>query len=292
MKTLLSLGHGYSARFLSRVLSDEGGWKIIGTTRSESGFAAIRESGAEARLWSEDRLIKDFGDATHLLVSVAPTTDCDPVLRNFSDAIASATDLNWIGYLSTTSVYGDRGGGWVDEDSETRPATERGKLRLAAERSWQALAAEFNLPLHVFRLAGIYGPGRGPMHQLLSGGRTRIVGSGQFFNRIHVRDIARVLRASMLRPDPGAIYNVCDDLPARSDEVMEYAANLVGVRMPKRVAFADAELSEMARSFYSESKRVRNERVKSRLKIRLQYPDYRIGLRALNVEWKEGRHSQ
>ena len=224
-------------------------------------------------------------------MSVAPTTDGDPVLRRFSGAITSAKDLNWIGYLSTTSVYGDRGGGWVDEDSETRPTTERGRLRLAAERSWQALAAELNLPLHVFRLAGIYGPGRGPMHQLLGGSRTRIVRSGQFFNRIHVRDIARVLRASMLRPDPGAVYNVCDDLPARSDEVMEYAANLVGVRMPEKVAFADAELSEMARSFYSESKRVRNERVKARLKIRLQYPDYRSGLKALDVEWKEGRHS-
>lgn len=291
MKTLLSLGHGYCARFLSRLLSDEGGWKVIGTTRSEGGIAAIRESGAAARLWSEDRLITDFGDATHLLVSVAPAADGDPVLRRFSGAIASAKNLNWIGYLSTTSVYGDRGGGWVDEDSETRPATERGRLRLAAETSWQALAAEFDLPLHVFRLAGIYGPGRGPMHQLLSGSRTRIVRSGQFFNRIHVRDIARVLRASMLRPDPGAVYNVCDDLPARTEEVMGYAANLVGVRMPERVAFADAELSEMARSFYSESKRVRNERVKSRLKIRLQYPDYRSGLNALNLEWKEGRHS-
>ena len=291
MKTLLSLGHGYCARFLSRLLSDDGGWKIIGTSRSDSGFAAIRDSGAEARLWSEDGLITEFGDATHLLVSVAPTSDGDPVLRRFSGAIASAKDLNWIGYLSTTSIYGDRGGGWVDEDSETRPATERGRLRLAAERSWQAMATELNLPLHVFRLAGIYGPGRGPMHQLLSGSRTRIVKSGQFFNRIHVRDIALVLRASMLRPDPGAVYNVCDDLPARSDEVMEYAANLVGVRMPEKVAFADAELSEMARSFYSESKRVRNERVKARLKIRLQYPDYRSGLKALDVEWKEGRHN-
>ena len=292
MKTLLSLGHGYCARFLSRLLSDEGGWKIIGTTRSESGFAAIRESGAQARLWSDDRVVADFGDATHLLVSAAPTGDGDPVLRRFSGSIASAKDLDWIGYLSTTSVYGDRGGGWVDEDSETRPATERGRLRLAAERSWQALAAEFNLPLHVFRLAGIYGPERGPMHQLLSGSRTRIVMSGQFFNRIHVRDVARVLRASMLRPDPGAVYNVCDDLPARSDEVMEYAANLVGVCMPERVTLADAELSEMARSFYSESKRVRNRRVKSRLNIRLQYPDYKFGLNALSLEWKEGRHSQ
>lgn len=292
MKTLLSLGHGYCARFLSCLLSDEGGWKLIGTTRSESGFAAVRKSGAQARLWSEDRLITDFGDASHLLVSAAPTADGDPVLRRFSGSIASAKGLHWIGYLSTTSVYGDRGGGWVDEDSETRPATERGRLRLEAERCWQALAAEFNLPLHVFRLAGIYGPGRGPMHQLLSGSRTRIVRSGQFFNRIHVRDIARVLRASMLRPEPGAVYNVCDDLPARSDEVMEYAASLVGVCMPESVAFADAELSEMARSFYSESKRVRNGRVKSRLQIRLQYPDYRSGLDALNVEWKEGRHSQ
>ena len=292
MRTLLSLGHGYSARFLSRLLSDEGGWRIIGTTRSESGFAAVKASGAEARLWSEDRLVEDFADATHLLVSAAPTTDGDPVLRRFSGAIASATDLNWIGYLSTTSVYGDWGGGWVDEDSEPRPSTERGRLRLAAERSWQALAAEFNHPLHVFRLAGIYGPGRGPMHQLLSGSRTRIVESGQFFNRIHVRDIARVLRASMLRPDPGAVYNVCDDLPAKSDEVMEYAANLVGMRMPEKVAVADAELSEMARSFHSESKRVRNGRVKARLKIRLQHPDYRSGLRAIDLERKEGRHSQ
>ena len=294
MKTLLSLGHGYSARCLSNLLSSEGGWRVIGTTRSESEVGAVKASGAEARIWPEERLNVDIGDSTHILVSIAPTADGDPVLQEFSDAIASAERLKWVGYLSTTSVYGDRDGGWVDEDSELRPTTARGKFRLGAERAWQELADQAGLPLHLFRLAGIYGPGRGPLHQLLNGRRTQIVRSGQLFNRIHVRDIARVLQASMLRPDPGTVYNVCDDFPARSHEVMEFAAKLTGMQPPEKVAFVEADMSEMARSFHSESKRVRNGRIKSRLGIELQYPDYKSGLRALKgeLEGKEGRHNR
>ncbi len=283
-RTLLSLGHGYTARFLSRLLCSEGGWRVIGTTRSERGIAAIEQSGAEARIWPGSDLAADISVATHILVSIAPDPDGDPVLRSFSNILASATRLDWVGYLSTTSVYGNRNGGWVDEDSELLPTTERGKLRVEAERRWQELAAESGLPLHLFRLAGIYGPARGPLHKLLGGRKVRVVRSGQHFNRIHVADIARILCASMDKPESGAIYNVCDDLPARSEDVMKFAARLAGVPAPATVEFAEAELSGMSKSFYSESKRVRNRRLKSSLAPKLQFPDYEAGLTALKQE--------
>ncbi len=289
MKTLLSFGHGYSARVLSGMLSEAGGWRIIGTTRSESRQEELEATGIDARIWPGSDLADAISAATHVLVSVAPDADGDPVLRAFSDQIAaSAGRIEWVGYLSTTSVYGNRNGGWVDEESQLLPETKRGKYRVAAERSWQELAGLSGLPVHRFRLAGIYGPGRGPLHQLMSGRKRKIVGNGQYFNRIHVVDIARTLMASIQRPCPGAVYNVCDDLPATSEEVFRFAAGLTGLAMPKIVGVDDAELSEMARSFHSESKRVSNNALKSRLLLRLDYPDYKAGITALYCELAKG----
>lgn len=273
-KTLLSIGHGYSARALANRLLPEG-WRVIGTTRSEEKAEALRAEGVDPLIWPGEDL--PIGEASHILTSVSPTEDGDPVLNRMGDALRKADHLEWVGYLSTTGVYGDHDGGWVDETTALTPSTKRGRMRKDAEAAWQALG----LPLHIFRLAGIYGPGRGPFSKVRDGTARRIIKDGQVFSRTHVEDIAQVLHASIRKPNPGAVYNVCDDDPAPPQEVIAYAAELLGVPVPEAVRFEDAEMSPMARSFYAESKRVRNDRIKNDLGVTLKYPDYRSGLRDL-----------
>jgi nucleoside-diphosphate-sugar epimerase len=278
--TLLSFGHGYSARALAeRLLAD--GWRVIGTTRSPEKAQAIRATGAEAVLWPPAEPEALVSRATHLLASAAPDAEGDPVLRHCGAAIgAAAPRIAWAGYLSTTAVYGDRRGGVVDETSECRPSTPRGRWRLEAERAW----VQTGVPLHVFRLAGIYGPGRGPFEKLRAGRAQRVVKPGQVFSRIHVEDIASVLAASIAGPAQGpypAIYNVCDDEAAPPEDVIAHAARLLGLPVPPAVPFEKAELSPMARSFYAESKRVSNRRIREELGVRLRHPTYREGLAAL-----------
>ena len=278
---LLSFGHGYSARALAARLIPRG-WRVIGTTRSAGKTETLRAEGVEPLIWPGEDPEPALRQATHLLSSVAPGAEGDPVLAACGAAIAArAPALGWAGYLSTTGVYGDREGGWVDEDAPLDPATERGRRRVAAEAAWQRLAAESGLPLHIFRLAGIYGPGRGPFAKVQAGDARRIVKPGQVFSRIHVDDIARVLEASIDRPRPGAVYNVCDDEAAPPQDVLAHAANLLGLPPPPEVAFEDAELSPMARSFYAESKRVSNRRMREELGVAPLYPTYREGLAAL-----------
>lgn len=280
-QTLLSFGHGYSARALAAPLMSEG-WRVIGTTRSAEKADAIRATGAEAVIWPGTDLTPALDAASHVLISAGPDADGDPVLRRLTGEIrARAARFAWVGYLSTTGVYGDRAGGWVDESGACNPATDRGRRRLAAEAAWRALHDEAGLPLHVFRLAGIYGPGRGPFAKVRAGTARRIVKPGQVFSRIHVEDIATVLAASIARPDPGAVYNVCDDEAAPPEDVLAHAADLLGLPRPPEVAFDTAEMSDMARSFYAESKRVSNTRVKADLGVTLAYPTYREGLAAL-----------
>ena len=277
MTTLLSFGHGYSARALTRLLPED--WRVIGTTRSPDRVEALRAEGVEPVIWPGGDLIPALDAATHLLISAAPDADGDPVLRDWQDAIAARAErFAWVGYLSTTGVYGDRDGGWVDEESELRPATKRGQARVEAEAAWRAIPG---LPLHVFRLAGIYGPGRGPFEKVRQGTARRIVKQGQVFSRIHVDDIAQVLKASIDRPHTGATYNLCDDDPAPPQEVIAHAAELLGLPVPQEVPFEEAEMTLMARSFYAESKKVRNDRIKDELKVTLIHPDYRSGLAAL-----------
>ena len=224
-------------------------------------------------------MIPALDAATHLLISAAPDDTGDPVLQDLGGEIAKrAGTFEWVGYLSTTGVYGDHDGDWVDEDTPLSPATKRGRARVQAEAAWQSIAG---LPLHVFRLAGIYGPGRGPFSKVRAGTARRIVKEGQVFSRTHVEDIAQVLAASIKRPNPGAAYNVCDDDPAPPQDVIAYAAEILGLPVPEAVAFEDADLTPMARSFYAESKKVRNDRIKDELGVNLRYPDYRAGLQAL-----------
>lgn len=276
--TLLSLGHGYSARALARRLIPQG-WRVIGTTRTEDGMDALRDEGVEPLLWPGAPLGPALAEASHMLMSIAPGDAGDPVLGVHAAEIAAARP-RWVGYLSTTGVYGDHQGGLVDEATPLAPSTRRGEARVAAEAAWQALG----LPLHIFRLAGIYGPGRGPFEKVRNGTARRIIKPGQVFSRIHVEDIAQVLEASIRKPNPGAVYNVCDDDPAPPQDVIGYAATLLGMPEPPAIAYDEAEMTPMARSFYAESKRVSNARMKEELGVVLRYPDYRTGLQALLAE--------
>lgn len=228
-----------------------------------------------------------LGRASHVLVSSGPDQDGDPTLRAHGDALSQASP-RWLGYLSTTGVYGDHGGAWVDEDAPLTPATARGRARVAAEAEWRAHARNTGQPLHIFRLAGIYGPGRGPFAKIRSGKARRLVKPGQVFSRIHVEDIATVLQASMRLPvsdaaTSPAIYNLCDDAPAPPQDVIAYAAGLLGVEPPPEQDFDDVadSMTPMARSFYAESKRVSNARIKAELGVTLAYPDYQSGLKAV-----------
>ncbi len=275
MKTLLSLGHGYCAQALARLLIPQG-WHIIGTTRTGDGAAALRAPGVEAMVWPGYDLGPALARATHVLCSIAPGPAGDPVLLQHADQIAAA-GVEWAGYLSTTGVYGDHQGGWVDEDTPLTPGTDRGRARVLAEAQWAATG----LPLHMFRIASIYGPGRGPFEKVRDGTARRIIKPGQVFSRIHVDDIARVLAASINRPAPGTAYNLCDDDPAPPEDVIGHAATLLDLPLPPAIAFDEADMTPMARSFYAESKRVRNDRIKQELGVQLLYPDYRAGLAAI-----------
>jgi nucleoside-diphosphate-sugar epimerase len=271
---LLTLGHGYSAARLAASLA---GWRVLGTTRSADRAAAMRSAGVEPVDWSDAAAVDAaIGAAEALLVSVPPGEGGDPVLARHAPALAAAP-AKWIGYLSTTGVYGDRGGGWVDETGALAPVNPRGYRRVAAEAAWIATG----LPVHLFRLAGIYGPGRSVLDRLREGRAQRIAKPGQVFSRIHVDDVAQTLRRSMERPDPRRAYNVADDEPAPPQDVVAFAAGLLGVPAPPEVTFEEAELTPMARSFYGESKRVSNRRIKEELGVRLAHPDYRAGLRAI-----------
>tara|TARA_R110002096_G_scaffold113077_6_gene246028 strand:+ start:27879 stop:28721 length:843 start_codon:yes stop_codon:yes gene_type:complete len=274
-KVMLSIGHGYSAGALGRQLLADG-WTVYGTTRSVDKAASLQAQGITPIVWPDTDLTPFITQASHVLTSVAPNANGDAVLAAHGDDLRNGS-FEWVGYLSTTGVYGDHDGGWVDEETPLNPTTKRGEMRRDAEAAWAAL----KLPLHIFRLAGIYGPNRGPFAKVRAGTARRIMKSGQVFSRIHVDDIAQVLAASIDAPRSGAIYNLCDDDPAPPEDVIGYAAKLLGMPMPVAEGFETADMTPMARSFYAENKKVRNDLIKSELGISLKFPDYRVGLETL-----------
>ncbi|MDA9248866.1 SDR family oxidoreductase [Amylibacter sp.] len=274
-KVLLSIGHGFSASVLGAQLIKDG-WTVYGTTRSVEKAKKLNDGGVNSIIWPGTDLTPYIQKATHILTSVSPNSQGDPVLNQYNEILSKNT-FDWVGYLSTTGVYGNHNGGWVDENSPLKPNTTRGKLREEAELSWSKL----NINLHIFRLAGIYGPGRGPFSKVRNGTARRIIKEGQLFSRIHVDDIAQVLLASIRYPRQGAIYNVCDDNPAPPEDVISYAAELLDMPIPIAIDYDKAEMTPMARSFYAENKRVSNELIKKELGVKLRYTDYKNGLRAL-----------
>ena len=283
---LFCFGLGFSALALAPQLLSEG-WTVSGTTRSKAKRAELAASGIAAFVFDRGRPLDDPATAlagvTHLLVSVPPDDLGDPVVGAHGEAIAAAQGLRWIGYLSTTGVYGDTQGAMVDETAPLNPSTRRSIRRVEAERSWLELWQRHQRPVHVFRLAGIYGPGRSTIDQVRRGEARCIDRPGHVFSRIHVDDIAGVLRASIARPYPGRIYNVCDDEAAAPADVVAYACDLLGTAPPPLVPYeAMAErMSAMARSFWRDNRRVDNTRIKQELGVRLKHPTYRSGLAAI-----------
>lgn len=275
MRGLFCFGMGYCARRLAAALPPA--WEVTGTARAPAAESGLVAFDGTAPLADPAPLRR----ATHILISIPPAGEGDPAARLHAADITAARNLEWLGYLSTTGVYGTRDGGWVDEESALTPSGTRGARRVAAEEAWLDLWRREGVPVQIFRLAGIYGPGRNQLETVRAGTAKRIDKPDQVFSRIHVDDIVQVLLASMARPDPGRIYNVCDDEPANPAEVVAYAAELLGVEPPPLVPFDRADLSPMARSFYADNKRVRNRRIKDELGIELRYPSYREGLRAL-----------
>lgn len=274
---LVCLGLGYTAEALARRLAARG-FAIVGTTRDVDRKRASLGPDADAWAliaWDGSAPLPEalLAGATHVLHSIMPDAAGDPVLRGLANAMESMPAVQWIGYLSTTGVYGDHAGAWVDETTVPEPSKDRTRRRLVAERAWQQLGA------HVFRLAGIYGPGRSALDRVRKGD-TPIDKPGKCFNRIHVDDIASVLEASIARPNPGRIYDVADGSPASQVELLAYAAELLGLPLAPTIPFDEAELSPMARSFWEDDVKIRARRIRDELGVTLAYPDYRVGLRA------------
>lgn len=292
-KKFFCFGYGYTAAHLGNALLATGdSWTLGGTTRTMEKRTELRNQGIEAYTFEDEKPLGDpasmMGKTTHLLVSTPPDREGDIVFENHAeDILQLMPDLKWVGYLSTTGVYGDRDGAWVDEKSTIRPSTIRGTRRAMAEEQWLSLYHEYGLPVHIFRLAGIYGPGRCALDSMRSGIARRIVKPGHAFCRIHIDDIVQTLMKSMYAPKPGEIYNLADDEPAPSHEVIAYAARLLGLDPPPLVRFENANLAPITISFYSENKSVRNQKIKKELGVELKYPNFRLGLEACLALEKE-----
>jgi nucleoside-diphosphate-sugar epimerase len=269
MNNLFCFGFGYTADHLARALP--AGWQVAGTVRHHDGKVNHQIFGEAI----------DFSAITHLLLSIPPEEAGDPALLRYHAALRAAPHLRWIGYLSTTGVYGDHGGALVDETTPLSPTSDRARRRVRAERAWLDFAAEKGITAQVFRLAGIYGPGRSVLDDIRAGTARRIVKPGQLFSRIHVEDIAAVLLAAMDGTSAAPIFNVCDDEPAAPSEVVAFGCGLLGVDPPPEIPLEKAELSPMALSFWVDNKRVDNRLMKQELGVTLRYPTYREGLSAL-----------
>ena len=280
-RRLFIFGLGYSGLAVAEAAL-AAGWSVAGTVRTPAKAASLRARGIEAHVFDGVRPIAaaGLGEAAHVLCTIAPASGGDPALGASAAALRGA---RWLGYLSTTGVYGDRGGDWVDEDTPPRPTQPRSVERLAAERAWQALGQASGAAVTLFRLPGIYGPGRSALDQVRAGTARRIDKPGQVFSRIHVEDIAGAVMAALTRDASGGVFNIADDLPAPSGDVVAFACGLLGLPTPPAIPWHEAEptLSAMARSFYAESRRVRNDRMKRDLGVVLRYPTYREGLAAI-----------
>jgi nucleoside-diphosphate-sugar epimerase len=288
MTTLLCFGLGYSAEHYLATFG-AGYDRIVGTVRSAERAALLnaqRGGRLKALLFdgcfAAPELTHAIAEADRVLVSVPPTDQGDPVLDTFGDALAQAGHLRSMVYLSTIGVYGDCAGNWVDEKTPADPRSGRSLARLAAERAWQELGARRGSAVAILRLAGIYGPGRNAIVQIANGGTRRVVKPGQVFNRVHVDDIAQAIEAAFATAASG-VFNICDDEPSPASDPLSFAAQLMGIRPPPEVAYEQAaqSMSDMAKSFWQECRRVNNDKLKRELGVSLLYPTYRDGLRAL-----------
>lgn len=283
-KKLFCYGYGYVAQHLVKELQNrDEGWDFTVTTTDREKLAEIRESGLRAYLFSDRMPFNDplfaMDGVTHILISIPPKDDGDIVFKAHARDILKISTVEWIGYLSSTGVYGNRDGDWVDETSEIRPTSKRGSKRAKAETQWLKLRRLAGIPINIFRLSGIYGAGRSAIDTVRAGHSKRVHKEGHAFNRVHVDDIIQVLTATMDKDLTGDIYNLADDSPVPSHELIAHACELLGKTPPPLISYDDdLDMSPMARSFYKDNKRVSNEKIKTQLNITLKYPDYKSGL--------------
>ena len=281
-KRLFCFGYGYVCDYLGYALQQQGGWTLSGTTRNDERRNELLARRIRTRIFDEYVPMADptsaLRDVTHLLIAAPPTKNGAPAFNMHADDVLKMKNLEWVGYLSTTGVYGDRNGGEVNEKSELNPTNARGEKRVKAERQWLSLFYHHDIPVHIFRLSGIYGPGRSALDTIRAGVARRINKPGHKFNRIHVDDIVQTLIASFENPNPGAAYNLADDSPAPSHEVIAYACELLGIPVPPCIPFDEADLAPMAMSFYKDNKIVLNNRIKEELGVQLKYPTFQTGL--------------
>jgi nucleoside-diphosphate-sugar epimerase len=289
---MMIFGAGYSGKAIGRLLSAQGA-SVAGTTRSSEKGAALEAAGIEPFVFDGSSLTLELEaalkDVTHLVQSIAPGANGDPLIRLFGKRglKAAMPKLEWACYLSTVGVYGDHQGAWVDETSELKPVSVRSVERVEAEKAWQSLADREALPLAILRLSGIYGPGRNTFMNLANGTARRLVKKDQVFNRIRVEDIAEAT-AFLAGPKTGGVFNVTDDEPSPPQDVVTEAARLMGVAPPPEQPFETAELTPMARSFYGENKRVSNAKIKA-LGFNFKFQNYHLSLEALlaSGEWNK-----
>lgn len=291
-KKLFCYGYGYIAQHLVKELqSRDEGWEFIVTTTERDKLLNIREKGIKAYMFSDKMPFNDplfaMDGVTHILISTPPNQGGDIVFQTHARDILKIPTIEWIGYLSSTAVYGNRDGDWVDEMSDINPSSERGSKRARAETQWLKMRRIAGIPINIFRLAGIYGPERSALETVLAGNTKRVDKPGHVFNRIHVEDIIQVLIASMTQHSSGDVFNLADDNPAPSHELVKYACELLGQDVPPLVPFDEDDLSPMARSFYKDNKRISNDKIKKELGITLKYPDYKSGLTAIYKDGQE-----
>jgi hypothetical protein len=286
MGLMFGFGLGYSFHMVGHAVQDDLGFKVAGTTTTaEKKAHLIEKVGLPVYFFDRERPLEDpaaaFAGVTHILCSIPPDEDGDIAVGMHGKDIAAIDGLQWAGLLSTTGVYGDRGGEWVDEDSDLKPNNHRSELRVKAEEDWLALHRDYGVPAHVFRLAGIYGPGRGPLDQVRSGHARRLIKPDLVLGRIHLDDIVGAVMASIAKPNPGRVYNVTDDEPMPPQDIITYACELLRVEAPPEMPYADADVPPIVREFYDDCKRVSNKRLKEELGYTFKHPTYRDGLRAL-----------
>lgn len=285
-KRLFCFGFGYTALALAKTL-DKKNWSITGTSRSPKKIKALKSHGFQAHLFDRDKMESSyyhaFSKASHILISIPPEKYGDIVIDLHQHDLKNMNNITWIGYLSTTGVYGDTGGNLVSEKSTPAPTSDRSKRRLKAEHAWADLHKAYNTPLHIFRLPGIYGPGRSALDQVRAKTHKRIRKENHRFSRIHVDDIVSALAASINQPNPGVIYNVCDDEPAAPEAVTAFACKLLDAPVPPLIDWAEAQktMTPMALSFWNDNRTIDNTFIKQDLGWKLKYPTFREGLRGI-----------
>ena len=279
------VGYGYTASFFAQALV-RAGYEVWGTTRNKALLRYDVPTGVEIISFTRADIQQQMKDTAFLLVSVPPSDDgADPFLVLFKELLTTnKTPIQWIGYLSSTSVYGDHEGRWVNENAICAPMATRATNRLSVEKQWLSLYKSDDLPVMIFRLSGIYGPGRNALQRIREGKKTSVLKKGQYFSRIHIDDICSALHQSILTPLPGDIINLSDDCPCNSYHLDNFAADLLKLERPRLIPIQEASLSVMAQEFYKTNKRVDNNKLKKTLLPHLRYPTYKDGLKAINAE--------